>query len=248
MMRQEHRAIRRLRSGASWPAFLAWLWSGSARSAILGRHRFTVLSEILQMHMSRASGKPSRDQGTLHRRFCIRKTDFGKRRMHWHWLTACRDILRLWNPSKKIFPENGHRYYLIWQSCRQNVQNDSRSARMKPYRWRRICMNGNWQRIRVPMRVCFLLRWQRKFIKISAVCGDMSRLRILWSRFSTESCMEILQERSIPMMLKWQTTMRSFRPVSSRSLVNWILCRNRYLIWLCEDFSVCFIRRQNIRM
>ena len=46
--------------------------------------RFTVLSEISQMHMSRASGKPSRDQGTLHRRFCIRKTDFGKRRMHWH--------------------------------------------------------------------------------------------------------------------------------------------------------------------
>lgn len=44
---------------------------------------------------------------------------------------------------EKIFPENGHRYYLIWQSCRQNVQNDSRSARMKPYRWRRICMNGN---------------------------------------------------------------------------------------------------------
>ena len=56
----------------------------SARSAILRRHRFTVLSEILQMHMFRASGKPSRDQGTLHRRFCIRKTDFGKRRMHWH--------------------------------------------------------------------------------------------------------------------------------------------------------------------
>lgn len=44
---------------------------------------------------------------------------------------------------EKIFPENGRRYYLIWQSCRQNVQNDSRSARMKPYRWRRICMNGN---------------------------------------------------------------------------------------------------------
>ena len=50
---------------------------------------------------------------------------------------------KMGNPSKKIFPENGHRYYLIWQSCRQNVQNDSRSARMKPYRWRRICMNGN---------------------------------------------------------------------------------------------------------
>lgn len=44
---------------------------------------------------------------------------------------------------EKIFPENGRRYCLIWQSCRQNVQNDSRSARMKPYRWRRICMNGN---------------------------------------------------------------------------------------------------------
>ena len=52
-------------------------------------------------------------------------------------------ILRLWNPWKRIFPENGRRYCLIWQSCRQNVQNDSRSARMKPYRWRRICMNGN---------------------------------------------------------------------------------------------------------
>ena len=41
-------------------------------------------AENYEKKKSRASGKPSRDQGTLHRRFCIRKTDFGKRRMHWH--------------------------------------------------------------------------------------------------------------------------------------------------------------------
>lgn len=44
---------------------------------------YRVVGNFTDAHVQ-GEWKAVEDQGTLHRRFCIRKTDFGKRRMHWH--------------------------------------------------------------------------------------------------------------------------------------------------------------------
>lgn len=44
---------------------------------------YRVVGNFTDAHVQ-GEWKAVEGSGTLHRRFCIRKTDFGKRRMHWH--------------------------------------------------------------------------------------------------------------------------------------------------------------------